>query len=325
MLKRKMIRKIIISTSALFALFLLYLIPTSDKNDELDVSQNLEYVNLEVETNSIYLLDNFNYLGKTEVVVNSETTEEKIKELVEVLINGGNGENKIPNGFRSILPSETKILSIKVEENLVKIDFSKDILNINKDLEEKMIEALVYTITSVDGIDKVIIYVEGDILTKLPQTNTNLPSTLDRNFGINKTYEFTKTDDINQVTIYYLNKHNDNYYYVPVTKYLNDNRDKIKIIIDELTSTNTYNTNLLSYLNSNTELLAIEEQPDILELTFNSYIFSDVDNKDILEEVVYTICLSVKDNYDVKEVVIKNEDEEVLKTVLNTIEWTWLL
>ena len=30
---------------------------------------------------------------------------------------------------------------------------------------------------------------------------------------------------------------------------------------------------LLSYLNSNTELLAIEEQPDILELTFNSYIF----------------------------------------------------
>ena len=320
MLKRKMIRKIIISTSALFALFLLYLIPTSDKNDELDVSQNLEYVNLEVETNSIYLLDNFNYLGKTEVVVNSETTEEKIKELVEVLINGGNGENKIPNGFRSILPSETKILSIKVEENLVKIDFSKDILNINKDLEEKMIEALVYTITSVDGIDKVIIYVEGDILTKLPQTNTNLPSTLDRNFGINKTYEFTKTDDINQVTIYYLNKHNDNYYYVPVTKYLNDNRDKIKIIIDELTSTNTYNTNLLSYLNSNTELLAIEEQPDILELTFNSYIFSDVDNKDILEEVVYTICLSVKDNYDVKEVVIKNEDEEVLKTVLNRIE-----
>lgn len=325
MLKRKMIRKIIISTSALFALFLLYLIPTSDKNDELDVSQNLEYVNLEVETNSIYLLDNFNYLGKTEVVVNSETTEEKIKELVEVLINGGNGENKIPNGFRSILPSETKILSIKVEGNLVKIDFSKDILNINKDLEEKMIEALVYTITSIDGIDKVVIYVEGDILTKLPQTNTNLPSTLDRNFGINKTYEFTKTDDINQVTIYYLNKHNDNYYYVPVTKYLNDNRDKIKIIIDELTSTNTYNTNLLSYLSSNTELLAIEEQPDILELTFNSYIFSDVDNKDILEEVVYTICLSVKDNYDVKEVVIKNEDEEVLKTVLNTIEWTWLL
>ena len=295
MLKKKMIRKIIISTSALFALFLIYLIP----NEELDIKQSLEYIDLDVTTNNIYLLDEYSYLGKTEVVVNSKTTEDKVKELVEVLINGGVGENKIPNGFKSILPSETKILSIKYEDNLIKIDFSKDLLNISKELEEKMIEALVYTITSVDEVEKVIIYVEGNILTKLPQTNITLPSTLDRNFGINKTYDFTNTKDINQVTIYYLNKHNDDYYYVPVTKYLNDNRDKIKIIIDELTSTNTYNTNLLSYLNSNTELLAIEEQPDILELTFNSYIFSDVDSKDILEEVVYTICLSVKDNYDV--------------------------
>ena len=316
MLKKKMIRKIIISTSALFALFLIYLIP----NEELNIKQSLEYVELEVATNSIYLLDDYNYLGKAEVVVNSQTTEDKVKELVEVLINGGGGENKIPNGFKSILPSETKILSVKYEDNLIKIDFSKDLLNISKDLEEKMIEALIYTITSVDEVEKVIIYVEGNILTKLPQTNITLPSTLDRNWGINKTYDFTNTKDINQVTIYYLNKHNDDYYYVPVTKYLNDNRDKIKIIIDELTSTNTYNTNLLSYLNSNTEILAIEEQPDILELTFNSYIFSDVESKDILEEVVYTICLSVKDNYDVSEVVIKTENEEILKTVLKEIK-----
>ena len=101
---------------------------------------------------------------------------------------------------------------------------------------------------------------------------------------------------------------------------MNDNRDKIKIIIDELTSTNAYNTNLLSYLNSNTELLAIEEQPDILELTFNSYIFSDVDNKDILEEVIYTICLSVKDNYDVDEVIINDSEQQVYQTVLKEIK-----
>ena len=316
MLKKKMIRKIIISTSALFALFLIYLIP----NENLEIKQNLEYVDYNVATNNIYLLDDYNYLGKAEVVVNSKTTEDKVKELVQVLISGGEGENKIPNGFKSILPSETKILSVKCEDNLIKIDFSKDLLNISKELEEKMIEAIIYTITSIDEIEKVIIYVEGSILTKLPQTNITLPSTLDRNFGINKTYDFTNTKDINQVTIYYLNKHNDDYYYVPVTKYLNDNRDKIKIIIDELTSTNTYNTNLLSYLNSNTEILAIEEQADILELTFNSYIFSDVDNKDILEEVIYTIGLSVKDNYNVKEVIINSENEKIIQMVLKEIK-----
>jgi len=319
MLKRKMIRKIIIATSALFALFLIYLIPKEENEVDLQIEQNLEYLDLQVNTNSIYLLDNYSYLGKTNVVVNSTSVEDKVKELVEVLISGGNGENKIPSGFKSILPSETKILSVKYENKLVKIDFSKDILDINKDLEEKMIEALIYTITSVEDVEKVIIYVEGSILSKLPQTGIVLPSTLDRNFGINKTFEFTKTTDINQVTVYYLNKHNNDYYYVPVTKYLNDNRDKIKIIIDELSTSSAYNTNLISYLNSNAELLAIEEQPDILELTFNSYIFSDVDTKDILEEVIYTICLSIKDNYNTEQVVINVDNEEIYQTVLKTI------
>lgn len=320
MLKKRLIRKILVATSALFALALIYLIPSEENDPNLEFNQNLEYIDLEVVTNSIYLIDDNNYVAKTKVVVNSTTIEDKVKELVEVLISGGSGENKIPNGFKSILPSETKILSVKYENGLVKINFSKDLLDINIEYEEKIIEALVYTITSIDEVEKIIIYVEGDILNKLPQTGINLPSTLDRNFGVNKLYDFTKTNDINQVTIYYLNKHNDNYYYVPVTKYLNDNREKIKIIIDELSSKNSYNTNLLSYLNSNTELLAIEEQADILELTFNSYIFSDVDNKDILEEVIYTICLSIKDNYDVDQVVIKSDNEEVLRTVLKEIK-----
>lgn len=319
MLKQKIIRKILIASSALFALLLIYLIPKEEVND-LKVNENLEYININVETNDIFLLDNNSYLGKTKIVINSTDTENKVKELVEVLINGGAGENRIPNGFKSILPSDTKILSILYEEGLVKINFSKEILNINKELEEKMIEAIVYTITTLEEVDKVIIYVEGDILTKLPQTGINLPSTLDRSFGINKTNSLTSTKDITQVTVYYVNKHNGNEYYVPVTKYLNDNRDKITIIVDELTSSLSYNTNLMSYLNNNTKLLAVQEEADILELTFNSYIFDNIDTKDILEEVIYTICMSIEDNYDVKEVIFNYENEEIYKTVLKSLE-----
>lgn len=319
MLKRKIINKIIVASSALFALFLIYLIPNEEVK-ELEVPQNLEYINLDVNTNSIFLLDDNNYLGKALVVINSVEIEDKAKELLEVLINGGVGESRIPSGFRAILPSETKILSTQYKDNLIKIDFSKDLLNISKELEEKMVEAIVYTLTTIDEIDKVIIYVEGEILTKLPQTNINLPSTLDRNFGINKESNLTNTKDINQVTVYYINKYNDNTYYVPVTKYLNSNRDKISVIIDELTSSTSYNGNLMSYLNNNTKLLAVEEKSDIMELTFNSYIFDDIENKDILEEVIYTICLSIKDNYDVNEVVFDYEDEEIYKSVLKTLE-----
>ena len=322
MLKKISIRKLIISFSALFTLFLIYLIPNNenDKNKLEDIPQELEYVNNDLITSSVFLLDSYNMLGKTEVPVSSKDIESLAKELLEVLINGGANEDRIPNGFKSVLPSDTKILSLKYDKDLIKVDFSKELLNTSKEMEEKVVEAIVYTLTSINGVNKVIIYVDGNILTKLPQTKINLPSTLDRSFGINKEYDINSIKDINQVTIYYVNKNNDNYYYVPVTKYLNDDRDKIKIVIDELSGNSIYNTNLMSFLNSNAELISSEKKDDLMHLYFNEYIFSDIEEKNILEEVIYTISLSVCDNYEVKGVVFNVENEEIYKTVLKTIE-----
>ncbi|MBQ9747113.1 MAG: GerMN domain-containing protein [Clostridia bacterium] len=36
----------------------------------------------------------------------------------------GEGESKIPNGFKSIIPSDTEILSIEYENSLIKVNFS---------------------------------------------------------------------------------------------------------------------------------------------------------------------------------------------------------
>lgn len=320
MLKEKSIRKILVSSVSLFAILLIYLIPKDEIQTLDNVKQELEYVNTNVQTNEIFLLNNHNMLAKTKIVVDSEDIESKAKEIINILIEGGIGENKIPSGFKSLLPSETKILSLKYENNLLKVNFSKDLLNISKEYEEKIIEALVFTLTEIDGIENIIIYIEGNILSKLPQTNIILPSTLNRDFGINKQYDFESINDLTSVTIYYIDSYNDNFYYVPVTKYINDDREKITIVIEELTSSLNYNTNLMSFLNSNTKLLAVEQTVDTLDLTFNSYIFNSLEDKKILEEVIYTICLSIKDNYDVEEVVFKVNDEEIYKNSLKSIE-----
>ena len=71
MLKKISIRKFIISFSALFALFLIYLIP-GDKKELEDIPQELEYVNNNVITSSVFLLDRYNMLAKTEVAVTSK-------------------------------------------------------------------------------------------------------------------------------------------------------------------------------------------------------------------------------------------------------------
>lgn len=322
MLKKMSIKKIIVAISALFALFLVYIIPNeANENFADNVKQELIYVDQEVTTNDIFLMDKNNMLALTSVIVSNDINIEiKAKELLETLIIGSGSENKIPSGFKAILPNETKILSIKYENNLIKVDFSKDLLDVDKDLEEKVIEAIVYTLTSIKDINNVIIYVEGDILSYLPKTKITLPSTLNRNFGINKSYELNALNDINDVTIYYISKYNNDYYYVPVTKYINDDRDKIKIVIDELASGTLYNTNLMSFLNSNAKLLAVEKAGDSLYLNFNEYIFNDMVEKNILEEVITTISLSVEDNYNVSEVVFKVDNEEIYKSVLKTIE-----
>ncbi len=316
MIKKISINKILVTTSALLAVFLIYLVP----NNKYEFKENLKYVDENVVTSPIYLLNNHDLLARTNVVVTEKNIELKAKELLETLIIEGKKENKIPNGFKGIIPNNTKIISVKYDNSILKVDFSKELLDVSISNEEKVIEALVYTLTSIEEVKGVIIYVEGDILTKLPQTKINLPSTLTRKFGINKEYNINNLNKINQVTIYYLDKYNDEIYYVPVTKYLNDDREKIEIIVDELASSSLYNTNLMSFLNNNTKLLDVSTENEIMSLKFNDYIFDDVDEQKILEEVVYTICLSIYDNYDVKEVIFNVEDREIYKSVLKTIE-----
>ena len=313
MLKKISIRKIMLSSLALFAMFLIYIIPSNEKT--LDIKEELEYVNTNIESSPIFLMDQNSYVALTSVAVNDTNIENKARQLIKVLTIGGM-DSKIPSGFSAIIPPNTEILSLSYEEGLIKVDFSKDLLDVSKDLEEKMVESIVYTLNSIDGVDKVIIYVEGDILTKLPKTKINLPSTLDKSFGINKEFDLTSTKDITDVTIYYINQISDNYYYVPVTKYINDDRDKASIIIDELASNFDYNKNLMSFLNDGTKLVSSEIQDGNMYLQFNEDILNDAVGEDISKETLDMISLSIGANYDVKEVVFNVGDRELYKIAL---------
>ena len=310
MLKKISIRKIVLSSLALFAMFLIYIIP-ANKN-KLDIKEELEYVNTNIESTPIFLMDKNSYVALTSVAVSDTNIESKARQLIKVLTIGGM-DSKIPSGFSAIIPPNTEVLSLSYENGLIKVDFSKELLNVSEQLEEKMVESIVYTLTSIDKVDKVIIYVEGDILTKLPKTKINLPSTLDKTFGINKEFDLTSTKDITDVTIYYINQISDNYYYVPVTKYVNDSRDKASIIIDELSSNFDFNKDLMSFLNEGTQLVSSTLKDGQMQLNFNKNILSDNVSEAITKETLDTISLSMGANYDIKEVVFNVGDKELYK------------
>lgn len=313
MLKRMSIRKIMVSSLALFALLLLYLIPdNSDRELKIDNS-NVEYV-YDNTVESIYLLDSNNYVARTSIATCNCDSINVARELISGLTLDGDKSSIIPNGFKPIIPAGTSILDIKLEDNILFINFSSELMDIKNDYEEKMIESLIYTLTSVDGIDKVKIQVEGNDLNKLPHSGKILPTVLDKSYGINKKFEITSLKDIDSYTVYYVSSYNDNKYYVPVTRYINnkEDNDKIKIIVDELAAAPIYETNLMSYLNGGTELLDYKLEDGILKLNFNNSILDDIASNNILEEVIYTISLSVQDLYsDVKEVDFLVENKEI--------------
>lgn len=320
MLRRMSLRKIMVATLALFSLFLLYLIPD---NQELEYTLSNDDIEYEY-TNSdsvVYLLDSNDYVARTFIPGGKGEIQEQAKYLLNSLVIDGPRNNSIPNGFRQLIPAGTEIKDLSLENNVLTINFSKELLDINEKYEEKMLESIVYTLTNIEGIDSVVIKVEGEILKELPNSKKQLPTSLDRSYGINKYYDISSVNNVDSYTVYYVSSYNNNEYYVPVTKYINNaDNDKVKIIIDELSSSPIHETNLMSFLSANTSLINYEQDGDILKLNFNDAILENKSSNKILEEVIYTISLSVKDNYDVEAVSFLVNDKEIYKNSLKSVE-----
>lgn len=317
MLRKFAYNKIFRTTGMLFLLLFLLLFPASKKYSLEEKNIKSSYVENKTE---VYLLDKSGYIARCMIDILKENDESYVKKIVELLIIEGKYEQKIPNGFKGVLPNDLKINGINIEKENIYLDLSKEFYELSSENEIKAIELLTYNLTNINGIKNVYLKIEGKLLDYLPNSKKNVTQPFTKENGVNKKVEVTNYKDVNSTTVYYISKNNDNYYYVPVTKTNNDKREKIKIIIDELASSYIYETNLMSFLNYNVKLLDYKQEDDILHLNFNNYLFDDVSSKNVLEEVIYSICLSVRDNYDVNTVIFSVEGEEIVKSVIKNIE-----
>ena len=202
MLRKSSIRRIMLATLALFLLLIIYFFPTTPS-----ISESLSYI--EKEEMPIFLVDNMEYIARTSIVKNSDNTDDLIKEVIESLTIGSNKSNYIREGFKAVIPEGTKVLDIKLEDSILTINFSKELLNVSQDSEEKMLEAIIYSLTEIESVKKIKILVEGKSLTNLPNSNKKIPGLLDKNYGINKIYNLDSIKDTSKTTIYYLSKYNE--------------------------------------------------------------------------------------------------------------------
>ena len=318
MLRKFAYNKIFRTTGMLLLLILLLLFPASKQYSLED--DKIVKTSSSVKKNEVFLIDKDGYVARCLVEINAETDEQYAKKLIELLTIGGKYEQKIPNGFRAILPTDLKVNSVNINGSDITIDLSKEFYDLSSNDDENAIEALTFNLTSINGVSNLYINIDNEPLKVFPISKKNVIQPFNKQDGINKNFDLSSYKNINSVIVYYVSKGNSNYYYVPVTKITNDNREKIKIIIDELTSSHIYETNLMSFLNYNAKLISYELTDDVLTLNFNNFLFDDENTKSILEEVIYSISLSVRDNYDVKEVIFTVDGKEITKSVIKNIE-----
>ena len=285
MLKRKALRKIFITTLSMLIILTIYTIPTTQKPNVLRTSLEIEDIT-NLSTDKIYLLNKDNYLVKTDVFIDDN---KKIEKMIDYLtINN----NKIPSNLNGYIPKNTKLLNYNIESNSLVLNFSNEFTKSSN--EELMITGIVYSLLELPDIKEVSFQVEN----KFYKNYTNL----NKDIGINKNLMYTNRSNINKVVIYYLDK--EDKYYVPVTNYVNDKREKIEIIIDSLKETKK---GLISYINDNTKLLDYKEDNNLFILNFSKELKNKNTNSE--EKILNTISYSVFDNYDVNMIMFQIEGE----------------
>lgn len=301
MLKKKAFNRIFFTTIIFFIVFSIYSLKEINNNDKRYKKES----NTKVET--IYTLNKDNYISKTSIYVSKMLSlEDKIKSKLETMTKDNNKNSLLPSYFKPILPANTKVLDVKKEDSLVKVYFSKELLNINKEQSEKMIESIVYTITD-DSILGIEIYAGGNMLKYVPHTTKELPTILTQNIGINKSYEIDRNSDIKKVFMTYYTNNNNSYYEVPVTKYVNDEREKLEIIFDKLNE-DFSGVNLISLL-ENVKLINYKIESNKIVININ---------KEISEEEKNLIFESIFANYNIKKIeLLVNGEKKFAKTTWN--------
>ena len=296
MIKTSSLNRILRMTLLLFVLFLFCFFPKNNNYSlkSINVSSN--------NYHDIFLIDKNNYVSKTTISVKSIEKEKLAEDLLNSLIINSKNKSKIPAGFKSIIPENTKVQSIKVTNEYIKVSFSDNILKVEN--KNQMLECIIYTLTSISNIKHVNLLINE-------KENSFFKEDYTRSIGINKKIDISSINDIDKVTIYYINKSNGINYYIPVTKYYNSNEDKIKIIINELSSKSSYESNLMSYLNYETKLINYTIEDNDINLYFNDSILNSKKDDKILEEVIYSISYSIKDSIEVSNIHFFVNNKEI--------------
>ncbi|AXF55825.1 GerMN domain-containing protein [Salicibibacter kimchii] len=243
---------------------------------------------------------------------------EVLKQSLEHLVVEGPITNQLPSGLQAVLPPETEIQGVDLsEDGTAIVDFSPEFEEYPEEHEEALLQAVTWTLTQFDEVEQVEIQINGHIQETLPNADTPVGDGTAETVGIN--LEGNGPADITAsgaATVYFISVKEDEEYYVPVTRRIDGDENEATAVVDALLNGPSPETDLISALRQNVELLdepALED--GILTVNFSEALLAENDGEALSEEAMAMLTLSLTGIDGVEEVDYHVEGETQLEQV----------
>lgn len=193
---------------------------------------------------TVYLLDKNGYLAPmtmrigTEASSASESLEARAEMAIRWLTADPQRKDQLPDGFAAPLPEGMKAESITadLDSGTVSVDFAEPMPAMPAAGERKMIEALVWSMTELPGIDKVKLSAGRQPIRTLPTSGLPVDEVLTRGIGINiEPLRGVHVAEAMAVTVYFpALADNGDGYFVPVTRLVSRTPDRMTAALEAL-------------------------------------------------------------------------------------------
>ncbi|HLR79155.1 MAG TPA: GerMN domain-containing protein [Bacillota bacterium] len=277
----------------------------ADANDE-------EQDEMETAARQLYLIDVNGMVVPQTLELPNIDSNEVAKQVLEYLVKDGPVTSILPNGFQAVLPAGTEILGLRLEaDGTMIVDVSEEFKDYEPEEEAKILEAMTYTLTQFENVDKIKLWINGHPQDEMPVDGTPISDGYSRTNGIN-IIDSDALDLMNShaVTMYFPTEHNDTRYYVPTTQHVEDTHNNIYYaMVQALLDGPSYDTNVIHVFNTETALVDEPVLNDgVLELVFNQSILKDQDEAIISDEVMETLVRSLTEDPSVEALNVKVEN-----------------
>src|SRR5690625_1611722 len=313
----------------LMAVFLVGCFQGGQTLEEIDLPPDTSDVGaadgLESETNSyetmarqLFLMDAQGFVVGQTFELPPPKSNAVAQQALEYLVKGGPVTELLPNGFTAVIPEDTEVLGLNLQEDgTLIVDLSEEFTNYQAQDEVKILEAMTFTLTQFDNIEQIKLKIKGSPVDEMPVNGTPVAQGYSRSNGIN----VLQTDTIDLFesevfTLHYPTMYNDNRYYVPVTVYIDQSSNSYESVVKTLISgpkLNHFST--IDVFDPKTTLVNKPRVHDgVLQLEFNEFILDDIGQGIISDEVIETLVRTLTEFPEVEAVQV---DVNNVETIMN--------